>query len=199
MSDRFNVDDFIKNAIYAYTIQERTHSSLKLCIYKGKKYVWKKMTPNGPNGEVSADLLIESWQKYVALGDKSNLVQIYAGWWDGSSFNTIMAYLEGYIRVADVSSPMYRERIFTKMCKILASLVVQGVCDYDPDPTNFMFHPETESIVMIDIDKLMVLRNLCADRSHYGSWFSSRMVRMLSWLGGNFEVMEQFTKVEKLG
>jgi hypothetical protein len=176
----------------------RTYSELDIIRYRGETLVWKRMKPNGPNGEVSQALLQRSFANYTSLRNKTGLVQIREGWWDGMAFNTVMEYLDGWERLSNLKpSPKAREELFIDACRILASLLDQGFTDYDPDPTNFMVNPATGEVKMIDLDKIMQVEEVCKDCSHYGSWFATRMVRMLLWLADAFVPQLQYTKVVK--
>lgn len=201
---------FIREAVEISVIASRSFSSLRLMEFNGVKYVWKKMKPNGPNNEVNSALLIESFKNYKILQPIiPGLLYIYEGWWDINEgcFNTILEYLDpstGWKRMADFNKKNTRsfemDLLFLKAMSILAHMASEGFCDYDPDPTNFMCQVTRGEVVvkMIDLDKIMKLPDLCKDRGHHGTWFSSRIMRMLTWYHGEFIPQIQFTKVVRL-
>ena len=195
-----NKDDFLNNATIIRTISRRSFSSIDLVEYRGNKYVWKKMKPNGPNAEVSKELLINSFQNYKNIKNRRGLVGIYSGWWEGSSFNTIMEYFEGYERMSDLQGlfPEFRNIIFNKAMSSVSNMMRQGYTDYDVDPTNFLVDTRVWDVVMIDLDKIMRLEQVGKDRGHYGSWFATRMIRMVLWLSGSFQKHKQYTEVVKI-
>jgi hypothetical protein len=151
------------------------------------------MKPNGPNNEVSRELLEQSYKNYCELKDKNGLVEIYKGWWEDGAFHTIMEYLVGYQRLCDVSCTPERS---LKVIGIISNMIKQGYIDYDTDPTNFMVRDN--DVKMIDLDKIMRIEDVCKDRGHYGSWFASRMCRMMRYFSGSFDPMVNYTKVLKV-
>lgn len=174
-------------------ISKRTFSEVSLTDYKGSKCCLKKMKSNGPNGEVSKELLEQSYKNYQEIKNKDGLVKIYEGWWDNGAFHTIMEYLEGYNRLCDVPCT---DGLKLQVINIITNMVRQGYVDYDTDPTNFLVCGNR--VKMIDLDKIMRIEDVCKDRSHYGSWFASRMCRMMKYFSGSFDVNINYTKVTKL-
>lgn len=196
-----NVNDFISKARLMNTLSKRSFSTVEEVEFEGVRYARKRMHPNGPNGEVTKEILVNSYNNYVRLDSKPGLVVIHTGWWDGQCFNTVMDLLPPEYRPMALFQnvdPGIRKEIFIKSFQILASLMCQGYCDYDPDPSNFMYSPAQNKVLMLDLDKIMTLDRLCEDRSHYGSWFASRMVRMNLWLVGKYNPHLQYTEVKKL-
>ena len=198
MIDNLN---FHEHAVFQKLIQKRTFSQVSLFDYAGTLYVVKEMYPNGPNGEVSQELLMNSLTNYFRLASTKGLVKILGGWWDEGKgcMITVMEYLDGYLRAVDVGiADSTREAIFHMALEAMANMMIQGYTDYDFDPTNIMFNPITLDVKLIDLDKIMRLDEACKDRSHYGSWLCSRFVRLFRWSADFFNPQQQFTKVEKL-
>ena len=195
--------DFLEKAVLSGTISQRSFSDVHLYNYAGKLFVFKRMRPNGPNNEVTREILEKSFGYYKALQSTKGLVIIHAGWWDEKAgcFCTVMDYLNGYKRLVDgwLQLP---ESTLTHLCyeafEAMANMMAQGFADYDFDVTNVMYNPTTLDLKLIDLDKIMPLREVCKDRSHYGSWFASRMARLMRLSQGIYQPQEQFTSVEKI-
>jgi hypothetical protein len=177
-------------------ISDRKYSTVWLYSNaQGVKVAFKETVPNSV--VVTADLLEQSYVNYSKLENKLGLVQMHDSWRKGGKVYKIMEFLSGYEPVSRFQGLPVSNDIFVSMMMVVSTMVSQGYVDYGVDVTNFVYNRELRDLKLIDLDKVMPLTQVCEDQSHYGSWFASRLCRIMQWSKGTFDPNEVLTKLKR--
>lgn len=148
-------------------------------VLDGKVYCLKTRTivaPKASTRGLPVDF-IANYATLFSLKDKADIVKVYDVWEGDGLVYIRMEYLKEYVCLRDwLVTARYtvvqQEQIVIKIFKILSNQAAQGCINADCGDGNWMIHPKTLDLKMIDFDFFMKT--------------PSRESRRLHWLGCGF-------------
>ena len=170
---------YYENNLHMHLIKvcQRPFSTIYKFYHNDRTYGLKIISENIPH--VPIELISRSYNNYFKLKNTNGLLKIYDFWVYKRQCYVLMEWLNNHKSLIQYKGN--KIKCITQIAKIMKNLIDQNFIDYDSDITNFVIDVN-DKIKMIDLDKIIRV-DLLMD--HYSDWFSSRMLRLISWVGEN--------------